>query len=164
MTAPAQALAPMPRPRAAADPLARLEADVAALERAALLIERRDRLRERLTAQGVAHADAVMMAETMAQICEAVAWAFMVTPADLRGEACQREIAWPRQVACFIMASRCRWSLPNIGRFMGGRHHSTVIHARNKVGRYLDAALAAAGFEPDPSTGAPQPGRLEPAP
>ena len=42
-------------------------------------------------------------------------------------------IAHARQVAMFLTRELTDLSLPNIGTFFGGRNHSTVIHAYNKM-------------------------------
>jgi chromosomal replication initiator protein len=44
-----------------------------------------------------------------------------------------REIVWPRQVAIYLCRELTDKSLTEIGHFFGGRDHSTVIHAHNKV-------------------------------
>ena len=38
-----------------------------------------------------------------------------------------------RQVSMYLAKHVGRWSLPKIGRFYNGRHHTTVLHAIRKV-------------------------------
>ncbi len=44
-----------------------------------------------------------------------------------------REIVWPRQIAIYLTRELTDLSLIDIGRHFGGRDHSTVLHAYNKV-------------------------------
>jgi chromosomal replication initiator protein len=48
-------------------------------------------------------------------------------------------ILWPRQIGMFLARRLTGLSLQNIGRFFGGRDHSTVLHACRKVERVLAA-------------------------
>jgi chromosomal replication initiator protein len=44
-----------------------------------------------------------------------------------------RAIAFPRQVAMYIVKQLTTASLPEIGRQFGGKHHTTVLHSINKI-------------------------------
>jgi len=44
-----------------------------------------------------------------------------------------RAIAYPRQVAMFLSREMTDHSLPDIGTFFGGRDHTTVLHAWDKI-------------------------------
>lgn len=59
---------------------------------------------------------------------------------DIVGPCRQRRFAWPRHRAMYL-ARRLRpdASLPLIGRIMGGRDHTTVLHGVRRVKRLLDA-------------------------
>jgi hypothetical protein len=56
---------------------------------------------------------------------------------ELRGPSRKRRIARPRQVLCWFLKKRTMLSTPQIGRFVGNRDHSTVIHAVRKVDQLL---------------------------
>ena len=58
---------------------------------------------------------------------------------ELRSRRRARCVARPRQVACFLMQELSRLSLPQIGRFLGGRDHTTVTHANRVVREKLAA-------------------------
>lgn len=49
-------------------------------------------------------------------------------PLDLVSERRSRRIAWPRQEAMWRASKETTASLPLIGRELGNRDHSTVIH------------------------------------
>jgi chromosomal replication initiator protein len=49
-----------------------------------------------------------------------------------------REIALPRQVAMYILREEANVSLPQIGEALGGRDHTTVMYACDKVADLLE--------------------------
>jgi chromosomal replication initiator protein len=51
----------------------------------------------------------------------------------LRGKQRDRETAWPRQVAMYLMREETDASLLQIGAELGGRDHTTIIHGCEKV-------------------------------
>jgi chromosomal replication initiator protein len=52
---------------------------------------------------------------------------------DLKIRSNTRAIAFPRQVAMYIVKQLTTASLPEIGRQFGGKHHTTVLHSINKI-------------------------------
>ena len=44
-----------------------------------------------------------------------------------------RAVAFPRQIAMYLSRELTDFSLPKIGSEFGGRDHSTVIHAHDKI-------------------------------
>jgi chromosomal replication initiator protein len=52
---------------------------------------------------------------------------------DLTGPKRSKDIAWPRQVAVYLSRELTDHSLSDIGNFFGGRDHSTILYAYNKV-------------------------------
>ncbi len=58
----------------------------------------------------------------------------MDTPSPaILGPKRSKHIVWPRQVAMYLTRELTDLSLVDIGRHFGGRDHSTVLHAYNKV-------------------------------
>jgi chromosomal replication initiator protein len=51
----------------------------------------------------------------------------------MRGKGREREIAWPRQVAMYLMREETDASLQQIGAALGGRDHTTIMHGWEKV-------------------------------
>ncbi len=49
-----------------------------------------------------------------------------------------RPIAWPRQVAMYLLRTETDLSLPQIGQLLGGRDHTTVLYGVEKVNESLD--------------------------
>jgi len=52
---------------------------------------------------------------------------------DLKVRSNTRAIAFPRQVAMYLVKQLTTASLPEIGRQFGGKHHTTVLHSVNKI-------------------------------
>jgi chromosomal replication initiator protein len=52
---------------------------------------------------------------------------------DLKIRSNTRAIAFPRQVAMYLVKQLTTASLPEIGRQFGGKHHTTVLHSVNKI-------------------------------
>ena len=72
------------------------------------------------------------------QVVSAVASAFGITNERLLGRDRSREIALPRQVAMYLMREMANFSLPQIGEALGGRDHTTVMYACDKVADLLE--------------------------
>lgn len=68
------------------------------------------------------------------QIIEAVSRFYDVSIDDLKGPGRQKEIVKPRQLSMFLMREEANLSYPKIGQELGGRDHTTVIHAVGKIG------------------------------
>jgi len=49
----------------------------------------------------------------------------------------KKEIVIPRQVAMYLIREELKNSYPSIGRQLGGRDHTTVIHACKKIGKEI---------------------------
>ena len=66
-------------------------------------------------------------------IIRAVAERFSLQPAQLKMKSNTRQIAYPRQVAMYLVKELTHASLPEIGRYFGGKHHTTVLHSVQKI-------------------------------
>ncbi|MDI3280006.1 MAG: chromosomal replication initiator protein DnaA, partial [Bacillota bacterium] len=66
-------------------------------------------------------------------IQEAVAHYFGIDPEEMRAKKRTRTVSFPRQVAMYIARELTEASLPKIGEAFGGRDHTTVLHACEKV-------------------------------
>jgi chromosomal replication initiator protein len=66
-------------------------------------------------------------------ILKAVAERFNLQPAQLKVKSNTQQIAYPRQVAMYLVKELTHASLPEIGRYFGGKHHTTVLHSIQKI-------------------------------
>jgi chromosomal replication initiator protein len=80
---------------------------------------------------------------SVADVLEAVAEHYRISPDDLRGKQRDKHIVVPRQVAMYLMRQETEASLMEIGQALGGRDHSTVLHGCEKINREVneDSAL-----------------------
>ncbi len=66
---------------------------------------------------------------------------FNVTVSELDSKKRTKAIAYPRQIAMYITRELTELSLPKIGEEFGGRDHSTVIHAYDKIKKDMDNSM-----------------------
>jgi len=52
---------------------------------------------------------------------------------DLKIRSNAKAIAFPRQIAMYLVKQLTSASLPEIGKQFGGKHHTTVLHSINKI-------------------------------
>ncbi len=69
------------------------------------------------------------------KIMEVVADFYNVSLDDLIRQSRKKEYVTPRQIAMYIIRKELETSLPMIGEIFGGRDHTTVIHAVDKIQR-----------------------------
>jgi chromosomal replication initiator protein len=74
---------------------------------------------------------------TIARIQEAVIHRFGVTLDELVSPRRSQAVAYPRQVAMYLSRELTDASLPMIGKEFGGRDHTTVIHAKDKITKLI---------------------------
>lgn len=75
---------------------------------------------------------------TLKDIKEVVANYYNISVDDLISKNKSKNIAYPRQIAMYIARKLTDHSLPKIGDEFGGRDHSTVLHAFNKVEKDME--------------------------
>jgi chromosomal replication initiator protein len=79
----------------------------------------------------------------MDAVLRAVAEKFQLQPGQLKQKTNAQQIAYPRQIAMYLIKELTHSSLPEIGRMFGGKHHTTVLHSVQKIDklRQRDADL-----------------------
>lgn len=70
---------------------------------------------------------------TIPLIQQAVAEFFNIEIDDLKAQRRTKNITLPRQIAMYLVRELTDYSLPKIGEEFGGRDHTTVIHAYDKI-------------------------------
>ena len=75
---------------------------------------------------------------TIDVIQDVVAGYFNLRIEDLKSQRRTRNVAYPRQIAMYLSRKLTDMSLPKIGEEFGGRDHTTVIHAYEKISDNLN--------------------------
>jgi chromosomal replication initiator protein len=70
---------------------------------------------------------------TPKQLIHAVSIYFDVRIEDLLGKSRQKKLAFPRQIIMYLMREEMKSSYPSIGNELGGRDHTTAMHAYEKI-------------------------------
>ena len=70
---------------------------------------------------------------TVDTVIKAVAGYYGVKAADLKSPRRHRSVAGPRAVAMYLARQHTKDSYPDLGRAFGGKHHTTVISAVEKI-------------------------------
>ena len=71
-------------------------------------------------------------------VIEAVARYYRTDARALRGKARDKEVVLPRQVAMYLLRKETNSSLLEVGRELGGRDHSTVLHGYQRIESELE--------------------------
>ena len=74
---------------------------------------------------------------TIEMIQQTVAKYFNLSPSDFKSKKRTRDIAFPRQIAMHLARQLTDCSLPKIGEEFGGRDHTTVMHANDKISQAI---------------------------
>jgi len=72
------------------------------------------------------------------QIAQAVAEYYRISMDAMCGKQRDKHIVMPRQVAMYLIRQETQDSLLEIGQLFGGRDHSTVLHACEKIDREIN--------------------------
>jgi chromosomal replication initiator protein len=68
-----------------------------------------------------------------------VAYKYSVDVKDLKGHGRTASISMPRQLAMYLCCVMTDMSLKEIGRAFGGKDHTTVLHAREKMKKQVES-------------------------
>ncbi len=70
---------------------------------------------------------------TPKQIIQAVSLYFDLPTEDLLGVSREKRLAFPRQIIMYLLREELKSSYPAIGQELGGRDHTTAMHAYSKI-------------------------------
>jgi chromosomal replication initiator protein len=94
------------------------------------------RLAERVVKRAVKSDDnPLTIDDIVGSVCER----FGISADDLNGQSRRREFVVPRQVAMYMAQKYTRMPASRIGKLVGGRDHSTVIHSCHNVEKRISA-------------------------
>ncbi len=75
---------------------------------------------------------------TVDDVIETVCRFFDVTPNAVKGMSRKKEVVVPRQVVMYLANKYTNLPAARIGKLVGGRDHSTVLHSINKVSEMIE--------------------------
>ncbi len=67
------------------------------------------------------------------KIIDAAARSFCIEPSEIKGQSRSKEISQARQVAIYLARDMTKSSFPTIGEAFGGRKHTTILYAYEKM-------------------------------
>ncbi|MDP3995604.1 MAG: chromosomal replication initiator protein DnaA, partial [bacterium] len=73
------------------------------------------------------------------ELLKTVSEYFDISLDDLTGQSRRKELVGPRQITMFLMREELDASYPTIGNELGGRDHTTAMHAYAKIKRDFDS-------------------------
>ncbi len=74
---------------------------------------------------------------TIHEIQKIVGEQYSIKLEDFKAKKRTKSVAFPRQIAMYLSRELTDYSLPKIGEEFGGRDHTTVIHAHEKISKLL---------------------------
>jgi chromosomal replication initiator protein len=75
---------------------------------------------------------------THKHILDAVSGFYDINFNDLIAKNRKQDVVKPRQIAMYLMRTELQYSYPGIGEKMGGRDHTTAIHAFEKISQSIE--------------------------
>lgn len=75
---------------------------------------------------------------TPQSVIETVADFYSLTPQDLTGRSRSQKVVKPRQIAVYLARQETDASLPQLGKVLGGRDHTTVLYSFNKINDQIE--------------------------
>ncbi|PIZ95745.1 MAG: chromosomal replication initiator protein DnaA [Candidatus Magasanikbacteria bacterium CG_4_10_14_0_2_um_filter_33_14] len=78
---------------------------------------------------------------TPREVINTVASYFDISIDDVLGKSREKKLAFPRQIIMFLLREELKLSYPNIGDELGGRDHTTAMHAHSKIEKNIDLDL-----------------------
>ena len=72
-----------------------------------------------------------------AEIISAVCHHFGVSREEIISGKRKQELVLPRQIAIYLIREQTNKSLPEIGKIMGGKDHTTIMHSEKKISELL---------------------------
>ncbi|MBT6254257.1 chromosomal replication initiator protein DnaA [Candidatus Uhrbacteria bacterium] len=75
---------------------------------------------------------------TPRELMNVVAEYFDITNDEIVGKSREKRLAFPRQIIMYLMREEMAFSYPSIGAELGGRDHTTAMHAYSKIKKLFE--------------------------
>ena len=70
-------------------------------------------------------------------VLQAVSVYYRLRTSELAGPQRERGVAYARQMAMYLLREEAKLSLVDVGNYLGGRNHSTVIYGCDRIGKEI---------------------------
>jgi chromosomal replication initiator protein len=77
-------------------------------------------------------------ATTIQNVIDVVASFYSINTDDITGKSRKKEIVRPRQITMFLIREELKASFPLIGQEIGGKDHTTAMHAYQKIKKEIE--------------------------
>ena len=57
---------------------------------------------------------------------------------DIQGKSREKKLSFPRQIIMYLLRHELKLSYPAIGNELGGRDHTTAMHAHTKISNEIE--------------------------
>ncbi len=84
-------------------------------------------------------AESIKKTVTPKQVIQVVSEYFDISLEEVLGKSREKRLAFPRQIIMFLLREEMKSSYPTIGSELGGRDHTTAMHAHTKIAGMLDS-------------------------
>jgi len=78
---------------------------------------------------------------TPRELTETICSFFDIAMEDMLGKSREKRFAFPRQITMYLLREELKLSYPNIGEELGGRDHTTAMHAHTKIQKGVENDL-----------------------
>ncbi len=75
---------------------------------------------------------------TIKKVLETVSLFYELEMVELLGKSREKRLAFPRQIIMYILREELGYSYPTIGAEIGGRDHTTAMHAYTKISKHVE--------------------------
>jgi chromosomal replication initiator protein len=71
------------------------------------------------------------------QVVAQVADYYQIKTSDIYGDRRIKNLAFARQIVMYLLRKEVQLPLKEVGRVLGGRDHSTILHGQDKISKLL---------------------------
>ncbi|OGF33439.1 hypothetical protein A2223_02230 [Candidatus Falkowbacteria bacterium RIFOXYA2_FULL_35_8] len=75
---------------------------------------------------------------SVTKLLETITQFYEISSADVLGKSREKRFAFPRQIIMYLMREELGFSYPTIGSEIGGRDHTTAMHAYSKISNNME--------------------------
>ncbi|MEA3272670.1 MAG: chromosomal replication initiator protein DnaA [Patescibacteria group bacterium] len=76
---------------------------------------------------------------TSKQLIDIVANYYGISMEQILGKSREQKLSFPRQITMYLMREELSYSYPTIGKEVGGRDHTTAMHAHKKINKGIES-------------------------